>query len=192
MNSKIVVIGGSAGSYAPLLEILESLQVPFDGPIILVLHVHRSSLAGLAASLQAQTGRLAKVVEDKDPIEERQIYIAPPDYHVLIEKSRKFALSQDDPVSYSRPSIDVTFQSCSEVFKAQTVAVVLSGANEDGAAGAKAVAAAGGLVYTQSPKSAEFPLMPLAASRAAPQARSLPARQIAEQISGLNSHSSLG
>ena len=109
-----------------------------------------------------------KVAEDKEPIVGGTIYFAPPDYHLLVESGRTFALSLDERVHFSRPAIDVLFESAAEAYGERLMGVILSGANADGAAGLRAVAAAGGIAVVQSLESPEMIAMPAAALQAAP------------------------
>jgi len=123
-----------------------------------------------------------KEAEDKEPIEAATIYFAPPDYHLLIEKNRHLALSSDDPVLYSRPSIDVLFESVADVIAANAIGIILTGANNDGAMGLRTMEDQGGTVLVQTPAEAQSPEMPLAALRACSSARSLSLLQIAEYL----------
>jgi two-component system chemotaxis response regulator CheB len=123
--------------------------------------------------------------EDKAPIEPGNVYVAPADYHLLIEDGH-FALSTDEPVRYSRPSIDVTFVSAADSYAHHTVGVVLTGANADGARGLKRIHDRGGLALVQLPASAESPMMPTAALQAVPQARALSIREIAATVASLD------
>jgi two-component system chemotaxis response regulator CheB len=104
-----------------------------------------------------------KYAEDKEKIRKGCVYIAPPDYHLLIEDDRTFSLSVDAPVNYSRPSIDVLFESASDVFSEHIIGIILTGANSDGSLGLKRIKERGGLTIVQSPQSAEYPVMPTAA-----------------------------
>jgi len=117
--------------------------------------------------------------EDKEPIEPGVVYFAPPDYHLLIEADKRLSLSGEEPVLYSRPSIDVLFESAADVYSSGLIGVVLTGANSDGADGLKAVVAAGGVGIVQSPRSAYAAAMPEAAIASCPEARVLPLNEIA-------------
>ena len=124
-------------------------------------------------------------VEDKQPIAPAQLYVAPPDYHLLVEAGH-FSLSTEEPVRFSRPSIDVTFESAAETFGARTVGVVLTGANEDGARGLKRIVEAGGYAIVQDPATAEMPIMPEAALRLVPEARRVPLDAIGPHLLALS------
>lgn len=162
-----VAIGASAGGIDALFTLLRGLQPPFRGSVMIVLHLpedHESRLVEVFAA------RLAIDVEEARPgatIAAGRIYFAPPGYHLLVEADRRFALSCDPPVLYSRPSIDVLMESCADVYGPGLAGLVLTGANEDGARGLAAVKAAGGLTAVQDPEEAQHPTMPLAAIAAA-------------------------
>ena len=157
-----VVIGGSAGSLEVLRAIVRELPRPLSCPVAIVIHIPSHS-SGLAELLAVDTSLPVKQAEDKEPMVAGTIYIAPPSYHLLIESQRSFALSVDPPVHYSRPSIDVLFETASDVYGAGLVGILLSGASEDGAAGLQEIHSAGGTTIVQSPLSAEVAIMPAAA-----------------------------
>jgi two-component system chemotaxis response regulator CheB len=157
-----VVIGGSAGALEVLRVIVRELPLSMSCPVVIVIHLPAHS-SGLAELLGADTSLCVKQAEDKEPIVAGTVYIAPPSYHLLIESEGTFALSVDPPVHFSRPSIDVLFETASDVYGASLVGVLLSGASEDGAAGLQEINAAGGTTIVQSPLSAEVAIMPAAA-----------------------------
>lgn len=173
MAYELVLLGCSLGGLDALRTVVSSLPPGFDLPLVIVQHRHRDSDAMLARFLQGHTGLHVCDVEDKQPIEPGRVYIAPPDYHLLVDVGY-FSLSIEAPVRYSRPSIDAAFVSAADAYGHRTVAVVLTGSNDDGADGLRRVAAAGGLAVIQDPATAEAPTMPLAARRAVPTARVLP------------------
>nr|WP_298724534.1 chemotaxis protein CheB [uncultured Steroidobacter sp.] len=157
-----VVIGGSAGALDVLRTIVRELPADLACPVTVVLHLPAHS-TGLPALLGADTGLRVKLAEDKEPLAPGTVYIAPPSYHLLIESQGTFALSVDPPVHFSRPSIDVLFETAADVYGARLIGVLLSGASEDGAAGLQEIHAAGGTTIVQSPLSAEVAIMPAAA-----------------------------
>lgn len=157
-----VVIGGSAGSLEVLRPVVRELPQELACPVVIVIHLPAHS-SGLAELLSADTQLQVKQAEDKEPIAAGTIYIAPPNYHLLIEAHGAFALSVDPPVHFSRPSIDVLFETARDVYGAKLIGVLLSGASEDGAAGLQEIHAAGGTTIVQSPLSAEVAIMPAAA-----------------------------
>jgi two-component system chemotaxis response regulator CheB len=162
-DTAAIVIGGSAGALEALAVILPALPSSCDVPIVVVVHLPPAAPSLLPAVLQPWTPLLVKEVDDKEPVVGRTIYVAPSNYHLLVERDRTFALSVDDLVHYSRPAIDVLFESASEVYGPQLAGVVLTGANADGAAGLAAIKKRGGLTIAQSPGSAVAPTMPQAA-----------------------------
>ena len=185
MAYRIVVIGTSWGGLAALRELVATLPGSFALPVVLVQHRHRQSDHVLATLLQDRAKLKVCEVEDKSPIQPGSIYVAPADYHLLIEADH-FALSTEEPVRYSRPSIDVTFTSAADRYGAGTVGVVLTGANADGAAGLERIATRGGLAIVQAPETAESPAMPTAALRSVPNATVLTITGIGALLSGLS------
>ncbi len=162
-DTAAIVIGGSAGALEALAVILPALPSSCDVPIVVVVHLPPGAPSLLPTVLQPRTALLVKEVEDKEPVMGRTIYVAPPNYHVLVERDGMFALSVDDLVHFSRPAIDVLFESASEVYGPHLAGVVLAGANADGAAGLAAIKRRGGLTIAQAPDSAAVRAMPQAA-----------------------------
>lgn len=169
---EIVVVGTSWGGLAALRTLAAGLPRELGLATVVIQHRHKDSDRLLATLLQERTALTVCEVEDKQPILPGFLFIAPPDYHLLVERGH-FSLSIDPPVRYSRPSIDVAFQSAADAYGPRTVGIVLTGANADGAAGLAAIAERGGLAVVQSPSTAESPTMPRAALDAVPTARSL-------------------
>jgi two-component system chemotaxis response regulator CheB len=149
-----------------------------------VQHRHKDSDRLLATLLQDRTELTVCEVEDKQPLLPGFLFIAPPDYHLLVERGH-FSLSTDAPVRYSRPSIDVAFTSAADSYGPGVVGVVLTGANADGAEGLARIAERGGLAVVQSPATAESPTMPRAALEAVPSARVLPIPAIGDLLATL-------
>jgi two-component system, chemotaxis family, protein-glutamate methylesterase/glutaminase len=168
----IVVVGTSWGGLAALRELVGALPADLGIPVVLIQHRHKMSDNALPTLLQDRTTLRVCEVEDKAPIEGGSVYVAPADYHVLLEPGY-FALSVEEPIRYSRPSIDLTFSSAADVFGARTIGVVLTGANADGAEGLRRIAERGGLTMVQDPATAESPTMPTAALKAVPSSRVL-------------------
>ncbi len=160
---KCAIIGGSAGSLKVLLSLLPELHPTLPVPVIVVLHRPGHSSSSLEELLATRTEMRVKEVEDKDQLAAATLYIAPADYHLLIEQDFSIALDASEKVWFSRPSIDVTLQSAAEAFGPDLLAVLLSGANQDGAEGLKAVKEAGGRVAVQDPARADNDIMPAAA-----------------------------
>jgi two-component system chemotaxis response regulator CheB len=174
-----VVIGASAGAVEALSAILPALPGSFPLPIFVVVHLPPGRKSLLAEIFQARCHIRVREAEDKEPILAGTAYFAPPDYHLLIEQDRSLALSSDEPILYSRPSIDVLFESAAEAYGAGLVGIVLTGGNQDGAHGLKAIEEAGGLPIVQHPTEATAPNMPEAALSACPRARVLSLADIA-------------
>lgn len=165
MSGRAIAIGGSAGSIEVLGQALPALAPALGAPVIVVLHLPREQ-PSLLCDIFVRRCRLAVCeAQDKEPLEAGTIYFAPPDYHVLVDTGPTLALSIAPPVHFSRPSIDVLFESAADVYGAGLTAVLLSGANADGAQGLAAVQRAGGRTIVQSPESARAPAMPEAALR---------------------------
>jgi two-component system, chemotaxis family, protein-glutamate methylesterase/glutaminase len=162
MSFKIVVIGTSLGGLSALKIILESLPGDFLVPIAIVQHRHKESINTLQQLLQESISLPIREVEDKEEILPGHIYLAPADYHLLVEPGH-FALSTDEPVSYARPSIDVLFESAADIYAEQVIGIILTGANHDGKQGLKKIKARGGLTIVQEPGTAESYIMPEAA-----------------------------
>jgi two-component system chemotaxis response regulator CheB len=165
IDPDVIVVGGSAGALDALLAIIPALPDALRAPIVLVLHLPIDQPNLVPELLAGTSRRLAVEVEDKMPLQPATIYVAPPNYHVLIERSRTLALSVDAPVQFSRPSIDVLFESAADSFGPGVVGVLLSGANDDGARGLARIAQAGGRILIQDPTTAVHPVMPAAAAR---------------------------
>lgn len=177
-RAALVVIGASAGGVEALLPLLCGVTAKAP-PIVVVIHLPRdrpSLMAGIFA--RACRVPVAEAV-DKSPLQPGSITFAPPDYHVLVERDGSLSLSVDDPVQFCRPSIDVLFESAAAVHGREVLALVLTGNNDDGAAGAAAVLRAGGRVHVQDPQSARGDAMPRAALAAAPGAHAASLAQIA-------------
>ena len=184
MTYSILVVGTSWGGLNALRELVGALPEDFRIPAVLVQHRHRQSDHLLSTFLQERTRLEVVEVEDKMPIESGMLFVAPADYHLLIDRG-VFELSTDPPVRYSRPSIDVTFYSAADAYGAATVGVVLTGANSDGSRGLRRIFDRGGLALVQDPATAESPTMPSAAMRCVPAARVQTIPQIAATLARL-------
>jgi len=162
-DCKVMIIGGSAGSLEVLLQVIPKLSDIKPFALILVLHRKSSEDNTLEELIALKTALPVKPVEDKTALIPGSIYIAPADYHLLFEKDCTFALDISEKIHYSRPSIDVAFESAAEVFGKTLVAILLSGANADGTRGLRAVKSHGGMAIVQDPATAEMPFMPQSA-----------------------------
>jgi two-component system, chemotaxis family, protein-glutamate methylesterase/glutaminase len=174
-----VVIGASAGALEALSNLLPGLPADYRLPILIVVHLPADKTSLLAELLRARCAIRVREAEDKEPIEPGVAYFAPPDYHLLVEQDKRLSLSDDEPVLFSRPSIDVLFESAADAYGGGLIGVVLTGANSDGANGLRAVVEAGGVAVVQKPGSAHAAAMPQAAIAACPDARVLPVNEIA-------------
>lgn len=159
-DSRVVVIGGSAGSLAVLFELLPQLQPNIRYTIIIVLHRMNNIDSTLADLLASKCAVSLIEVEDKEPIMTNSIYLAPAGYHLLVEKDYIFSLDYSEKINFSRPSLDVTFESAALIFRKNLTGILLSGANDDGTAGLLAIKKYGGLAVVQDPRSAQMPMMP--------------------------------
>lgn len=159
----LVAIGASSGALEALTALLPALPRSFPSPVVVVVHVPADRPNGLPAVLAARCQVRLREAEDKMPLEPGTVYFAPPDYHLLVERHGALALSAEPPVQYSRPSIDVLFESVAEAAGARALGILLSGANSDGAAGLASIRRRGGLTWVQSPASAAVAAMPEAA-----------------------------
>lgn len=182
---KAVVMGASAGAVQALLAVLPALPPSFPLPVLVVVHVPPDRDNVLVPLLQAKCRLAVKEAEDKEPIVGGVVYFAPSDYHLLVETDGCVALSTDEPVNYSRPSIDVLFESAADAYGPGVVGVVLSGANHDGAAGLRAVLDAGGSAIVQDPAEAYARAMPDAALEACPSATIMNLDALASFLSSL-------
>ncbi len=175
-----VVMGASAGAVEALSAILPFLSPAFPVPVIVVVHVPPDRRSIMAELFQTKCALSVTEAEDKQPLERGTIYFAPPDYHLLVEAGGSLALSNEEPVLFSRPSIDVLFESAADVYGSRLVAIVLTGANSDGARGLRAVANAGGTAIVQNPDGATAAAMPTAAIEMVPDADIMPLAAIRE------------
>ena len=185
MSARIVAMGASAGGLQALTVILGELAADFALPILLVQHLHVTDDGRFASHLGGTTRLTVVDARDKEPILSGHVYVAPANYHMLVERDETIALTVDEMVNHSRPSIDVLFESAAHVFGSRLIAVILSGASHDGAQGMCTVRALGGLAIAQDPASAEHPVMPQAAITAAGVETVLPPHGIAQKLSEL-------
>jgi len=163
MRYELIVIGTSWGGLDALRRLLAHLPDEVDVPIAIAQHRSPDSIEGaFETNVQRSIARRVREVDDKDEIERGRIYLAPPDYHLLVEPG-SFALSTDERVRFARPSIDVLFESAADAYGSGVIGVVLTGANDDGASGLRRIAERGGIAIVQDPQTAERRAMPDAA-----------------------------
>jgi two-component system chemotaxis response regulator CheB len=158
-----IVIGTSAGGLYALIALFQDLPVDYPVPIIVVQHRAKDQKDLLEEVLQSKTKIKVRQADEKESISPGFVYIAPADYHLLIEKDKTFSLSADEHVHYSRPSIDVLFESAALAYRDHLVGIILTGASRDGAEGIKWIKKCGGLIIAQHPGDADYPFMPKAA-----------------------------
>jgi two-component system, chemotaxis family, protein-glutamate methylesterase/glutaminase len=181
MLYSIVAIGTSWGGLMAVSKLLSELPAKFPIPIVMVQHRGKDSDKLLSQLLQDATPLMVCEIEDKDVLEPGKVHVAPADYHVMVERGY-LSLTVEEPVRYSRPSIDVMFTSAGDTYGKEAIGVVLTGANEDGSRGLAHIVKRGGKALIQSPKTAEIPIMPEAAARAVPTAEVLPLLQIGKRL----------
>jgi two-component system, chemotaxis family, protein-glutamate methylesterase/glutaminase len=181
-QAEAVVIGASAGALEALSVILPSLPTGFKLPLIVVVHIPPDKRSMLVELFQAKCRIPVREAEDKEPIMDGTVYFAPPDYHLLVETDKSLSLSSDEPVLFSRPSIDVLFESAADAYGSALIAIVLTGANQDGAKGLSAVVEAGGNALVQDPDGAFASAMPEAAVEMCPSARVMSLDAIAAHL----------
>jgi two-component system, chemotaxis family, protein-glutamate methylesterase/glutaminase len=166
MNYEAAVIGVSSGGLRALKTLLQPLPANFSIPLVLVQHIGASSDGFWIEMLNNTCSLKVKEAEEKEEILKGHVYVAPANYHLLIEANRTFALSADSRVNFARPSIDVLFESAARAYANNLIGIILTGSNHDGANGMKTIKEAGGLVIAEDPATATSPFMPEAAIRA--------------------------
>lgn len=165
---KLLLIGGSAGSLEVLLKILPALSPELQLAIVIVLHRKNSDDSTLEELLSMKSVLPVREAADKTVLLGGSIYVAPADYHLLFENDGLLSLDASEKVNYSRPSIDVVFESAAEAYRESACAILLSGSNADGTDGLRAIKESAGIAVVQSPASAEMPFMPQSAINAVP------------------------
>ena len=184
-NCEALIIGGSAGSLDVLFKLLPAINTTINFPIIIIVHRKQGTDSILSNLLATKTLLKVKEVEEKEKILKGSVYIVPSDYHLLIEKDHTFSLDYSEKVNYSRPSIDVTFQSAAEVYKDKLVCLLLSGSNADGVNGLITVKRYGGLAIVQDPITAQVDYMPAQAISRAKIDKVLAISEMADYINAL-------
>lgn len=160
MRFEAVVIGSSAGGMDALRKVLSSLTEKFKVPIIIVQHLSPSSESYLVEYLSRYCSLKVKEVEEKEKIKSGWVYVAPPNYHTLVEKDGSFTFTVEERVSYARPSIDVLFETAADAFGNRLIGIILTGANSDGSLGLMKIKKNGGIAIVQDPDTAEAEMMP--------------------------------
>lgn len=173
-----VVIGASAGGVSALMQLLPPLPRDYRLPVIVVLHVKSGRANQLVEVFQQRVALPVREAGDKEDIIPGTLYFAPAGYHLLLEKDRSFSLSCDAPLHFARPAIDITMETAADAYGKALAGVLLTGANEDGAAGMAAIGGAGGVTVVQDPAEADVGVMPQEAIRVRPPDLVLPLEQI--------------
>jgi two-component system chemotaxis response regulator CheB len=163
-----VAIGASAGGVDVLSVLLSSLPASCRASFMIVMHIPRERPSLLPNVFGAKCALRVREAEDKEPVQPGTVYFAPPDYHLLVDRGPAFALSSDEPVHFSRPSIDVLFDSAADIYGERLLGLILTGANQDGAEGLAAIGRAGGRTVVQEPAGAAVPFLPEAALQEGP------------------------
>ena len=184
MTCGIVVVGSSWGGVTALAQFLTGLPPDLPAPVVIAQH-RRHAPSMLARLLAHQTPWTVRDAEDKERLAPSTVYLAPAGYHLMVERPGHLALSTEGPVRFARPSIDVLFESAAAAYRSEVVGVVLTGTNDDGAAGLAAIVARGGQAVVQDPASAERSAMPLAALATGIAATVLPLEDIGPFVGGL-------
>lgn len=177
-----VVIGSSAGACDTLSRLLAKLPAVFPVPILIVVHIGSRRDGKLIPLLQSQCALTLLEAEDKMDIKRNTVYFAPPNYHLLVEQDKTLSLSMDPPKMFSRPSIDVLFESGADCYGSGIVGMVLSGENSDGTNGLKSIIAGGGIGIVETPEQALHETMPRSAQQANPSARVMDIDSIAAYL----------
>jgi two-component system, chemotaxis family, protein-glutamate methylesterase/glutaminase len=180
-----IVIGASAGGVEALSVLLPALPADLRAPLFIVVHLPRERPSLLAEIFARKCALKVREAEDKMRVEPGTVYFAPPDYHLLLDEGPQLALSIDELVHFSRPSIDVLFESAADIYAARLMGIILTGANDDGTAGLAAIHRAGGVTIVQEPESAQVPLMALSALKRTPADFVLPLAEIAVLLQAL-------
>jgi two-component system chemotaxis response regulator CheB len=162
-TTELLLLGGSAGSFKLLFQMVKLFPADLGKTVIIVIHRKRNFFSEIEKLFAENSSMSLREIEDKDVLEKNTIYIAPANYHTLIEKGGYFSLDVSEAVWYSKPSIDVTFESAAEVYQERCMAILLSGANQDGAEGMLKLKNSGAVTIAQHPEDAEMDEMPAAA-----------------------------
>jgi two-component system chemotaxis response regulator CheB len=181
-----VVIGTSAGGVDALLRLLPALPAGLRATVYVVIHLPRERPSLIVNLFQLRCAVAVREAQDKEPAAAGTVYFAPPDYHLLVDHGPQLALSSDELVHFSRPSIDVLFESAADVYGDRLLGIILTGASEDGSSGLEAVHRAGGCTIVQQPESAQSRYMVESAMKRSPVDLVLPIDQIARILGTLD------
>lgn len=181
-----IVVGTSAGGIDALMRILPALPETLSAPVYIVVHLPAKGTSVLASIFGPRCARPVREAEDNEPVIPGTVYFAPADYHLLVEAGPRLALSVDAPVQYSRPAIDLLFDSAADVYGSRLLGLLMSGANADGTEGIAAIHRAGGLTVLQDPKDAQAPYMTQSAMDSVEVSAVLDLTEIAKLLSTLS------
>jgi len=181
-----IVVGVSAGGLAALVEVLPKFDINMMLPVMIVQHQSNDSDDFLVRYFDQLCRQSVREVEDKMPVESGTIYFAPANYHLLVEPDRTLSLSTENRVNYSRPSIDVLFESAADAYTDRLVGIILTGANPDGTNGAARIKELGGLIIAQDPETAEAKAMPMSVIKHVQVDHILPLNRIGDFVNSLN------
>lgn len=182
---KAIVIGGSWGGIQASMTILKDLPANYRIPIVLVLHRLKNFESDLHSIFRRKISLHVQEVDEKEPMQGGSLYLAPPNYHVLIERDYTFSLDSSELENYSRPSIDVTFSSAARVYGTKLTGILLSGASRDGSKGLKAISEKGGVSIVQDPAEAEVATMPQSAINLIPHCQVFSLKKIQDYLISL-------
>ena len=182
---ELLLVGGSAGSLEVIIQVFPLLLSNLPFAIVMVLHRKHDSDSALVELLASKTTLPVQEASEKDFLIPGNVYIAPPDYHLLIEDDRSLSLDYSEKINFSRPCIDVTFETAAEVYGNQAAALLLSGASADGSKGLEKISSCGGLIAVQNPDDADVPYMPQKALELNPNAEIIDSQNIAAFINSL-------
>lgn len=192
MNTyRLLAIGGSAGAITALGLLLPAFHKGYPLPVVIAIHLHPQQDRYYLDHFSERCSLVVKEAEEKERIQPGYIYFAPPNYHLLIEDNETFSLSIDAKVNYSRPSIDVLFESAADAYGPEVIALSLTGANNDGAAGMRRIKEKGGTALVQDPQTAESPFMPKSVIEATPVDFILPLPEIRAFFEKIGKHRSV-
>lgn len=185
-NIELIVIGASAGGVEALSQLFQSLPADFRPAVLVVIHLPPDHASTLPQLFSRKCRRPVKEAEDKETIAHGTVYIAPADYHLLVEPDKSLSLSRDEPLNFSRPSIDFLFESAALAYRSRLLGIVLTGANHDGAAGLKQIRVCGGTAWVQEPQEAASKTMPQAAINTAAPHSIMKLKEMASRLAQLN------
>lgn len=182
MAYEVIVVGVSSGGMSALKLLFSVLPLDFHIPIIIVQHISAQSDSHWIKLLNTVSKLNIKEADEKEKIEKGNIYIAAPNYHLMVEENKTLSFTNEQKINFARPSIDVLFESAADVYKDKTIGIILTGSSSDGTAGLKLIKEYGGLAIAEDPKTATSPYMPASAISKVKVDHILPLKEIAELL----------